>query len=447
MTCPGVPATVKLIRERGAVLELRPVHYRGGGSNAGFRRAAGLRRLLPQRLRLHQRAAVARSVVEAPPRHAMIRRINRRLRPGLLITVAAMSADTLGCSGAALTEKLTDGETLAGNPPPPRAVREEWGRRVVAEYRSAAHTHALVGWMIELGLSPDLIRMGLRIVDDELRHAELSAEVLHAAGGALSQPVDRATLVPPRAEPLDEALTLANLELFCLGETVAVPLFRRMLLGTTRPVARRVIRTIVADEARHRRFGWLLHGELTRGEAGSGRRVGVAQMLPRLLGRVREAYGLGRSLELAPELRAWGLLAPGAVCRGAPTGGAGVVGASIGYGVAASGVEGAVAGSATNGVGAWPGPPARGGRLPWMSRAIPAGRANEEPGDAEVQNEVPRAELAGLRGLPSSARRHHGLVRRGRHRCLERTAMRSSRWPAAILRSRDRHHADAAKVF
>ena len=188
-------------------------------------------------------------------------------------------------------------------------VRHEWARRVVAEYRSAAHTHELVGWLIEMGASPDLIREGLRIVDDELAHAEGSAEVLAAAGGMLTEPVSRAALRLPRTEPIERAVFTWNLEIFCLGETVAVPLFRRMLAGTTQPQARRLIRRIVADEARHRDFGWSLLDSLFAGPDGAAARAQLTAELPGALARIKAAYG-GEGTDLAEASRAWGLLAP-----------------------------------------------------------------------------------------------------------------------------------------
>ncbi|GDX79009.1 hypothetical protein LBMAG42_08200 [Deltaproteobacteria bacterium] len=188
-------------------------------------------------------------------------------------------------------------------------VRHEWSRRVVAEYRSAAHTHELVGWLIEMGASPDLIREGLRIVDDELAHAEGSAEVLALAGGAIAEPVPRDALRLPRTEPIESAVLRWNLELFCLGETAAVPLFRRMLRGTTQPHAHRLLRRIVADEARHRDFGWALLDSLLAGPWRGPARIELAAALPGALARIKLAYG-GESSFISPECRAWGLLAP-----------------------------------------------------------------------------------------------------------------------------------------
>ncbi len=59
---------------------------------------------------------------------------------------------------------------------------EEWRRRVIAEYRSASITHSLVGWLLQLGASPTLLHEGIRIIDDELVHAEMAFAVLSETG-------------------------------------------------------------------------------------------------------------------------------------------------------------------------------------------------------------------------------------------------------------------------
>lgn len=190
-------------------------------------------------------------------------------------------------------------------------MREEWFRRVEAEYRSAAHAHTVTGWLIEVGGPPELIVDGLRIVADELAHAELSAGVVDAAGGGPTVALDRSSLRLLRTEPVEVALIQATLELFCVGETIAVPLFRRMLAGASEPVARVALRRIVADEARHRRFGWdMIEWFRFAGHSALVDTV-VARELPAMIGRVRGAYGQSTVAEITPDARAWGLI-PGA---------------------------------------------------------------------------------------------------------------------------------------
>lgn len=107
-------------------------------------------------------------------------------------------------------------------------MRSEWARRITAEYRSAAITQHLTLWLIQIGASPDLITNGLRIVGDELAHASLSHRTLLAAGGEVTTSIARETLGfrQREGEPLELAVARTCVEVFCLGETVAVPLFK-----------------------------------------------------------------------------------------------------------------------------------------------------------------------------------------------------------------------------
>lgn len=193
------------------------------------------------------------------------------------------------------------------------AAADEWMRRVQAEYTSAAVTQHLVLWLIQLGASPDLIRDGLRIVADELTHAELSHAVAEAAGSearpALVQERLGLTRVPTR--PLHEDVARCAVDVFCLGETVAVPLFSAMRADCTVPPAREALDRIVRDEVRHRDFGWSLLDWLLQTH-GEPMRAFVLAQLPGMLARIRRNYGqedfAGRDAEPARRDAAWGLL-------------------------------------------------------------------------------------------------------------------------------------------
>lgn len=201
-----------------------------------------------------------------------------------------------------------------GGPAASDAVRAEWLRRVQAEYRSAAITQHLTLWLIQLGASPDLIDAGLRIVKDELTHARMSHRAYTAAGGRDAPKLAQETLGLSR--PASEALLLstarAGVEVFCLGETVAVPLFKVLRDDCTAPAARRALDRILRDEVRHRDFGWMLLGwlaELPAREAALGL---VRAELPAMLARLRRSYAPGhaKKTSMSAEDRAWGLMPP-----------------------------------------------------------------------------------------------------------------------------------------
>jgi hypothetical protein len=197
-------------------------------------------------------------------------------------------------------------------PPASARVRGEWQNRIAAEYGSAAITQHFVLWLIQLGASPDLLDDGLAIVKDELVHAALSTEVYRAAGGEAPPAIDRANLELPRraAVPLELDVLRAALRVFCLGETVAVPLFAHLRAGTTAPVARRALDRILKDEVRHRDFGWACLDWFATTPLGPALPDRCAAELPALLAELDRNYGAAGAPP--PETttaddRAWGL--------------------------------------------------------------------------------------------------------------------------------------------
>lgn len=197
-------------------------------------------------------------------------------------------------------------------PASPRA-REEWARRVEAEYRSAAATQHFVLWLMQLGADPGLIEDGLRVVRDELAHARLSFAVFRAAGGDALPRIDRAGLeLSRRADTLElDALRVA-LETYCLGETVAVRLFAAMRADATVPAARRALDRILRDEVRHRDFGFDALDALLDRDAAGVLRAAAASALPAMIARVRATYappGFADERELPESDRAYGLIA------------------------------------------------------------------------------------------------------------------------------------------
>jgi hypothetical protein len=191
-------------------------------------------------------------------------------------------------------------------------VQEEWRRRVEAEYRSAAFTQHLTLWLTQVAASPDLIREGLRIAEDELAHSELSYEVYRAAGGVQPPVLDVNQLsLARRGEALDVNVACVAVEMFCLGETVAVQLFSHFRQGTSHPMARRALDRILRDEARHSDFGWALIEWLLELDAHGHCRRAVDLELPAMFARLERTYGeVGPPLapdEPSEQDREWGL--------------------------------------------------------------------------------------------------------------------------------------------
>ncbi|MEZ4235599.1 MAG: ferritin-like domain-containing protein [Myxococcota bacterium] len=168
-------------------------------------------------------------------------------------------------------------------------VQAEWRNRVAAEYRSAALAADVLRGAIAAGAPEALLHTALRIVRDELDHAALSHQAMVALGGDdVPVALDAARLAGGEG-PVLARLVDGVVRDFCLGETLAVPLFREMQARAAHPAVVPVLRRILADEAVHRAFGWdaldwLLeaHGEPIRAH--------VAERLPGWLAGLRAAY-------------------------------------------------------------------------------------------------------------------------------------------------------------
>jgi hypothetical protein len=194
-------------------------------------------------------------------------------------------------------------------------VREEWRARIAAEYTSAAITQHLVLWLIQAGAPPDLIDAGLAIVADELVHSRMSHEVYVAAGGTAPPELDRVRLELQRTSaPLEHDILRTAVRVFCLGETVAVPLFSQLRESCTEPVARGALDRILRDEVRHRDFGWDLLDWLCSLDSSAPARVTAD--LPAMMTELDASYGranpavAGDDGDMTPDERAWGLAPP-----------------------------------------------------------------------------------------------------------------------------------------
>jgi hypothetical protein len=196
-------------------------------------------------------------------------------------------------------------------------VRHEWRARIAAEYTSAAITQQLVLWLIQAGAPPDLIEAGLVIVADELVHSRMSHEVYVAAGGREPPAIDRDQLgIARTSDSLELDILRAAVRVFCLGETVAVPLFSHLRASCTEPSARAALDRILRDEVRHRDFGWDLLDWLCASPIGDQVPGLVMQLLPDMFADLEQSYGTGNPTiatdtgEMTDAERAWGLAPP-----------------------------------------------------------------------------------------------------------------------------------------
>lgn len=196
-----------------------------------------------------------------------------------------------------------------------QAVQREWLRRVEAEFRSATITQHLTLWLMQMAAPFELLRMGLRTVDDELVHSELSHQVYESAGGreVANLSARRLGLTPPPGEVLGRSVARTCVETFCLGETVAVRLFGKLREGCDEPAARVALDRILTDEVRHREFGWTALEWLLSSPHESVTRELISTELARMFAEQRKAYAfasLNQGGARTTLQRRWGLMPP-----------------------------------------------------------------------------------------------------------------------------------------
>lgn len=137
-------------------------------------------------------------------------------------------------------------------------VRHFWLSQTAAEYASAAVSSEFSLWLCQNGASPELICQCLDIAKDEIAHATLAYGAAVAAGhtgpliGNHSLLGSPTPFIEPRKNLLD-----VMLRFFCLGETLAVPLFAAMKKRAREQAARAAYARIIVDEPRHSEFGWV----------------------------------------------------------------------------------------------------------------------------------------------------------------------------------------------
>jgi hypothetical protein len=163
------------------------------------------------------------------------------------------------------------------------------------------------------------VKAALRIAREELGHAAMSHRVHVAACGRAAPAgptLDRATLELVRHpdEPLEHDVTRVCVEVFCLGETAAVRLFRELRQRCDVPVARRTLDRVLRDEVGHRDFGWTLLAWLLELPAHGPRlhRL-VSEELPGCFRRIQALYApedaAGHATLPRDDVR-WGLMPP-----------------------------------------------------------------------------------------------------------------------------------------
>jgi hypothetical protein len=190
-----------------------------------------------------------------------------------------------------------------------RAAAVQWAGRARAEHGSVQQftilAHALCNVRIELPVLGALARL----TTDEVRHAELCAEMGLAVWpeGKASEPAvfrwDRPRL-PWGGPPVladDPTPTLAwaaeaVLVSCCIGETLSRPMLEAIAVVATDPLAAAVAKQILRDEHLHASFGWETLALLLP-RLDDARREALAQRMLRSFGAVEASTACGIPVE------------------------------------------------------------------------------------------------------------------------------------------------------
>jgi len=159
------------------------------------------------------------------------------------------------CSLQAVRETLTHEEL--------HLAIETWRGRMLNEHVSARVFRQLLTQMKAVGVSDIRQQSVTRMMEDELRHGRQCADIVDALGGHAIAHIGELPDVPTHDDAgALEGLLRNIISISCLSETVAVALITAERLHAQHPLLEETLRTILADEVQHARFGWALLDEL-----------------------------------------------------------------------------------------------------------------------------------------------------------------------------------------
>lgn len=153
-------------------------------------------------------------------------------------------------------------ETAAADATPAalEAGRVVWTQSAFSEVASAASFSAIASALLAASAPLDLVAAAGDFVAEEMLHAELSARVAAALGGAVALEVDMARLVrPPTSDkPLVRAAELI-VRTSCVGEALTVSVLKSARKTAPSALVDAVIARILKDESGHAQLGvWFL---------------------------------------------------------------------------------------------------------------------------------------------------------------------------------------------
>jgi hypothetical protein len=138
-----------------------------------------------------------------------------------------------------------------------------WQQRMHNEHVSARVFAALIPQLMRAGINDGRLSAVAAMIEEELGHARLCAAAVTALGGTAVVALGELAEVPRHddAEPV-EALLRNVISIACVSETIAVAQIEAEHEAAGPPPLRAILRSILADEVGHARFGWKLLDDL-----------------------------------------------------------------------------------------------------------------------------------------------------------------------------------------
>jgi hypothetical protein len=132
-----------------------------------------------------------------------------------------------------------------------------WSERRRSELEASRRFARLASELCATGASAMVCQLAEAASGDELRHAELCADLSRHFGDAGCVP-DPAPPRPiaPRGLGRKDALVYEIVALSCVTETLSTALLGSLVERATDSLARSAMRSILRDEVRHSRLGW-----------------------------------------------------------------------------------------------------------------------------------------------------------------------------------------------
>jgi hypothetical protein len=134
------------------------------------------------------------------------------------------------------------------------------------EYESVVIAGFMTSALARIGAPLDLVGAFGKVVEDEIRHADLVAQVIEGFGVAPNVPLQP---LPPKPETIVGAAAIEEVlaglsSFFCIGVELSSHIFKAAIEVAAEPRMRMFASEIFADEATHGAFGFEAAKELVR---------------------------------------------------------------------------------------------------------------------------------------------------------------------------------------